>query len=74
MVKNVVIVLNDGSEYQRLIDALDSAIRAPGNPKDRHDFAQLKRQLQAQTINLENVQNQMLHHVASTLVNLVKLI
>ncbi len=72
MLKQVVITLDDNSQYQRLIDALDAAIRSPITPKDRHDFAQLKQRLQRQTINLESIQNQVVHHVAQTLLTLVK--
>lgn len=72
MLKQVIITLDDSSQYQRLLDALDVAIRTPSNPKDRHDFAQLKQRLQRQTINLECIQNQVVHHVAQTLLTLVK--
>jgi hypothetical protein len=72
MLKQVIITLDDSSQHQLLLDALDAAIRSPITPKVRHDYLQLKQCIHRQTINLERMQNQVVQHVAQTLITLVK--
>lgn len=52
-IKNVIVVLDDAAQHQRLMDALDTAIKCSLNPKDIADFKHIRTMVAKQTVSFE---------------------